>query len=158
MTDLQNIYNFMLISEKLATAGQPQAEQLQAIKAAGYETVINLATIDSKYSVLNEDEIVKELGMDYIHIPVVWSSPEPEDLQQFFAAMAANSDKKLFVHCIANMRVSAFIMLYRVIKQGVPYAKAQADMLPIWNPAESNPVWWDFIEVALKERGIVSAE
>jgi hypothetical protein len=31
-------------------------------------------------------------------------------------------------------------------------------MLSIWNPEEVNPMWWDFIEVALRERGIVSGE
>jgi protein tyrosine phosphatase (PTP) superfamily phosphohydrolase (DUF442 family) len=158
MTDLQNIYNFVQISDKLATAGQPRAEQLQVIKDAGYEIVINLANLDTKYDLPNEDELVKGLGMDYVHIPVVWSSPEPEDLHQFFATMDANSDKKVFVHCIANMRVSAFTMLYRVIKQHVPYEEAESAMLSIWNPEEVNPMWWDFIEVALRERGIVSGE
>jgi hypothetical protein len=72
--------------------------------------------------------------------------PDAADLARFFAAMDATQDKKRFVHCIANMRVSAFVMLYRVLRQGVPLDEAWATMARIWEP---NPIWHTFIREAL---------
>ena len=39
---LTSIYNYLPISDNLATSGQPTANQLIAIKAAGYTKIINL--------------------------------------------------------------------------------------------------------------------
>ena len=67
--------------------------------------------------------------------------------------MDANADKKVYVHCHVNMRVSAFVMLYRHIKLGVDLEEAQEPMLSIWNPEQGNPQWADFIEeVLIKEK------
>ena len=43
---LENIYNFVQISDRVATAGQPTEIQYPTIAAAGYQTVINLALTD----------------------------------------------------------------------------------------------------------------
>ena len=56
--------------------------------------------------------------------------------------------KKRFVHCIANMRLSAFVMLYRVLRPGVPLDEARATMAQIWEP---NPIWHQFIQEALAQ-------
>jgi protein tyrosine phosphatase (PTP) superfamily phosphohydrolase (DUF442 family) len=84
--------------------------------------------------------------MEYIHIPVVWDNPTEADLACFFETMDATQDKKRFVHCIANMRVSAFMFLYRVLRQGLPLEEARATMRQIWEP---NPIWQKFIDAAL---------
>jgi hypothetical protein len=62
--------------------------------------------------------------------------------------MEANQDKKCFVHCIANARVSAFVMLYRVLRQGVPLEEARALMQQIWTP---NETWQAFIDETLAQ-------
>lgn len=139
---LAEIYNFLPIDEQWATAGQPTAEQFPAIQQAGYAVVINLGMPDSPRAVTNEAQLVAAQGLAYIPIPVVWEAPTEADLEQFFQAMAANEDKKRFVHCIANMRVSAFTFLYRVIHQGVPIAEARQTLHKIWEP---NPIWQQFI-------------
>jgi uncharacterized protein (TIGR01244 family) len=150
MSELNSIYNFVQVTEKLATAGQPTEAQLQSIAQVGYETLINLAPSNVSHAIPTEGEIVKARGMNYIQIPVIWSQPTLEDWQAFVAAMEANQDKKVFVHCIANMRVSAFVMLYRHLKLGLSSEEAQAPMLNIWNPDEGHPVWQDFIEEVLE--------
>lgn len=154
MTELENIYNFCKVSDTLGTSGQPIVEEFPAIKAAGYEVVINLADGTSSKSVANEPEIVANLGLEYHNIPVAWGNPTLDDLEQFFALMAGNQAKKIFAHCIANYRVSAFTMLYRVIKQGVPLAEAKAFKDTVWHPEDAVPVWDEFIDEALKKYGI----
>lgn len=154
MGDLEAIYNFSAISDKLATSGQATEEQFTIVKNAGFELVINLASLDSKYDLKDEAGLVAGLGIEYINIPVIWDSPTQENLQVFFDTMEANEGKKVLVHCIANFRASAFIMLYRVIKKGVPFAEAEQHMRAIWNPEEKYPIWVDFIAKILKEYNI----
>ena len=116
MDKLNTIYNFLNLSAKLATSGQPLEEELEYISNAGFEVVINLALSDADYSLADEEGSVTKLGMEYIHIPVIWQSPTSDDLDKFFDVMEKYKNKKLFVHCAANMRVSSFVALYRVIK------------------------------------------
>jgi protein tyrosine phosphatase (PTP) superfamily phosphohydrolase (DUF442 family) len=145
-SQVSDIYNFLAISDDLGTAGQPTAEQVAALKTAGYEVVINLALGTTPRDLPHEADLVTGHGMDYIHIPVIFDNPTDTDLQRFFEAMQANQEKKCFVHCIANMRVSAFVFLYRVLQQGVAPDEAHALLHKIWQP---NAVWQRFIDDAL---------
>jgi protein tyrosine phosphatase (PTP) superfamily phosphohydrolase (DUF442 family) len=141
-----DICNFLPISDSISTSGQPSAEQLGAIRAAGYEVVINLAMPDSANALPNERELVLDQGMEYLHIPVVFDAPRAEDLAKFFQAMDRYSGKRVWVHCALNWRVSAFMFLYLVIRQGVPVDAAREQLHRIWEP---DPVWLRFINEAL---------
>ncbi|MFQ4139105.1 protein tyrosine phosphatase family protein [Nodosilinea sp. PGN35] len=143
---LQTIRNYRSLSPTLGTAGQPTAEQFKAIAEAGYAVVVNLALSTSDHAIANEAELVKSLGMTHFHIPVVWEAPTPTDLEIFFKVMDRNRDVKVFVHCALNMRVSAFVYLYRVLCLGVDPEVAIADLHSIWHP---NPTWQAFIDQAL---------
>jgi len=145
---MEQILNYLSISDALGTAGQPAAEQFAAIRAAGYEVVVNLAMPDSTNALPNEGELVAAQGMEYEHIPVVWESPTAEDLKRFFAVMDRNRGRKLFVHCALNMRVSCFVLLYRVLRLGVPAQVAWPDVLRIWQP---NEVWQRFVDQMLEQ-------
>ncbi|UCC65817.1 MAG: protein tyrosine phosphatase family protein [Anaerolineae bacterium] len=146
---MEGILNYLPISETIGTAGQPTEAQFAAIGAAGYEVVVNLAMPDSSNALPNEGELIVEQGMDYVRIPVVWDAPTMADLARFFAVMEGYRDKKVFVHCVVNMRVSVFVLLYRVLCLGVPLGEARKDMLRIWEP---NEVWQSFMEDVLSER------
>ncbi|AFZ13370.1 hypothetical protein Cri9333_2504 [Crinalium epipsammum PCC 9333] len=140
---IENIYNFFKISEFIATAGQPTLEQLTIIKLSNYQAVINLALLDSPNALPNEESIVKSLGMEYIHLPVIWENPTIEDITRFFSLMKNFSNKRVFIHCAANKRVSAFIYLYRIIYQKINKEQAQKDLHQIWIPNEK---WQNFIQ------------
>ncbi len=142
MSALEAIYNFLPLSDSIATAGQPTEAQFSAVKAAGYEVIVNLALPESTNALPHEQAIVESQGLKYVHIPVVWESPTMEDFQRFVTVLDTHSDQKVFVHCAANMRVSAFIYLYRRLK-GIPADTAQQDLQQIWTP---NETWQAFIE------------
>jgi len=146
---LAEIYNYRPVDQRLATSGQPTKGQLQEIAAAGFTTVINLALHDDpRYSLPDERGIVTSLGMDYIHIPVAFAAPAESDLLAFFAAMDARRDERLWVHCAANMRVSAFLGLYRVIRLGRDEESAFELLRGLWQP---DAVWSDFIARMLRK-------
>ena len=140
---LENIYNYLKISDKIATAGQPSVEQFSHIKEAGYQVVVNLALKDSSNALRNEKEIVENEGMQYFHIPVIWENPTEDNLQEFIQVMKTNVNQKIFVHCAANKRVSAFIYLYRSSQEGVSDEAAKKDLHQIWIP---NETWQQFIQ------------
>ena len=148
-TALTDIRAYLPISDRLATGGQVTYEQIPTLAEAGFEVVINLATADEERNG-REGFLVAQQGMTYVNIPVSWPEPSLEHLQQFFEVMRANQDRKVFVHCFANMRVSAFTYLYRTLELKDADAAARADLLKIWDPFtnEQSPQWRAFLESA----------
>lgn len=148
---ITDIYEYLAVDTTLSTSGQPTEAQLAAVAHAGFRVVINLALHnDPRYSLRDEPSLVKALGMEYIHIPVQFDAPTEADLLAFFAAMERHQGEKVMAHCAANMRVSAFLGLYRAIKLGQPVEQAFSLMKTIWEP---NPVWTTFISVMLGKQG-----
>lgn len=149
--ELSEIRNYKEYSPLFSSSGQPSEEQLEAARAAGFERVAYIAFSDSRGAIGNEDTIVKELGMDYVQVPVIWDAPTVSDFYAFAGAMQREPDKKTLLHCQANYRASAFAFLYRVLYLDVPIAEAKADMNSIWTP---NETWRDLIFAVLRDNGI----
>jgi hypothetical protein len=80
---------------------------------------------------------------------VQFQAPAAADFDLFCGLMRACENRRTFVHCAANKRVSAFVYLYRVLRQGVPEEQASQDMRAIWNP---DGVWSRFIAEQLDRR------
>ena len=139
---LDDIKNFIAVSDRLGTAGQPSETQLRDVAAAGFEVVVNLGLLDPRYGLADEAGSVTQLGLDYHHIPVDFNAPEAGDLDRFFEVMDASREKKVFVHCAANYRVSSFVALYHEARQRWTPQEADAHMRRIWEP---NETWARFI-------------
>jgi protein tyrosine phosphatase (PTP) superfamily phosphohydrolase (DUF442 family) len=142
---MKDIYHFWLYDDTLSSSGMPTAEQLKSVADAGVHVVINLAPHDVAQALPNESELVYSLGMDYVNIPIPWGAPATESLMRFMDSMDSHADKKIHVHCEANYRASAFIMLYRVLRLGWKKEDAIPVMERMWNP-EDFPVWQKFID------------
>jgi protein tyrosine phosphatase (PTP) superfamily phosphohydrolase (DUF442 family) len=140
---ITSIYNFRQATPDLATSGQPTEEQLRSMAVAGYQVVINLALHDDpRYSLEDEASSVRSLGLDYVHIPVQFAAPTIPDLERFFDAMDIHKGQRVWVHCAANMRVTAFLGLYRRLRLGWSEEEAFELMNDVWQP---NEVWSAFI-------------
>src|SRR5712672_1700286 len=142
-TALSEIYSYRAVGERLGTAGQPTESQFQSVREACFDAVINLALPTSDNALAHEGSIITGLGMSYVHIPVDFKAPTSHDFRAFCRVMEAFDDRRVFVHCAANMRVSAFVFLYRVIHQQVSVAEAERDLHAIWQPDD---VWSRFIQ------------
>ena len=142
---MKNIRDYYPINDCLVTSGQPTSQEFASIAQAGYQIVINLATSSSTNALPNEGVIVTDLGMVYVHIPVVWDRPELKDLEMFFRVMHAFSQQKVWVHCAKNMRVSCFIYLWQKYGLKLPEDRAKYPMSQIWQPTG---VWQKLIERA----------
>ena len=145
----EDIYNFLALSENLFSGGMPNHEQLTAAAQRGVEMVINLAPHEVSNALPGETELVTSLGMQYINIPVIWTTPTKDGLDRFMDIMDESQDKKILVHCQANFRATAFVALYRILRQGWNADDAMAGMHKIWD-AEDYPIWKMFSEENLK--------
>ncbi len=146
---MENIYNFLKLSDSLFCSGMPTPEQISSIAEGGVQVVINLATSKSEGWMLNEEELVEAQGIAYYSIPVDWENPTMKDLNEFMNIMDRHKHQKILVHCQANFRATGFIMLYRVNRLGWAEGNAFKDLHKIWNPVE-HPIWEKFINQSLK--------
>ena len=139
---VEDIYNYLDIEGLYATSGQPSEAQLRLIGDEGYEVVVNLAPQSKlENSVVEEAEILRDAGLEYVHIPVDFKDPTEQDFQSFVKTVS--DGRKVWVHCAANMRVSAFTYRYRTQVLGEDEARAGADLRRIWEPMG---VWSEFIK------------
>jgi protein tyrosine phosphatase (PTP) superfamily phosphohydrolase (DUF442 family) len=139
---IEDSYNFRRVSDRLSTSGAVSAEQLAGLRGEGYDAVINL--LPDHQNELDEASIVREQGLDYVHIPVDFERPTRADLDAFVEAIDALRGAKVHVHCAANYRVTAFYSLY-ALRRGV-FTEDEATELvrTIWDPADF-PAWSAFI-------------
>ena len=72
--------------------------------------------------------------MQYVHLPVSWEQPLLQDFLLFAQLLFSLKQKKVWVHCAKNMRVSCFIYLYQlhILKQSPELASYP--MSQIWQP------------------------
>ena len=70
-----------------------------------------------------------------------FDAPALADFDAFVAAMDAWADRRVFVHCAANFRVSAFMAIYGELRLGWS-AQADEHARSQWQP---NRVWQRFI-------------
>ncbi len=151
MMNTDGIFNYVEYSPTFASSGQPTKEQLAELKETGFQRVVYIAFSDQERALPAEDRIVKELGLDYVHIPVDWKKPLEREYEAFARAMAVDPERKTLLHCQANFRASVFSMLYRVLERGVPLTQAKADMNEVWVP---NQVWTDFARSVLSNNNV----
>jgi protein tyrosine phosphatase (PTP) superfamily phosphohydrolase (DUF442 family) len=133
----------------LWTSGQLSEKDIDSLPALGIEAVINLALPTSSNALPGEAERVTRQGIAYIHIPVAWERPEIHQLVQFFSMLNTFNGRKVWVHCVKNMRVSAFIYLYRRLCLAESEEASVHPMQEVWVP---NETWQAFIHSALSMR------
>lgn len=129
---LTEIYNFIALDDGTALAGMPTPDQCGEIAASGFTAVINLAPENDERALADEAAIWAGHGLTYRNIPVPWTAPEAAHLAQFEAAMDGLKGERVFVHCMANMRVTAFYGLYAMARKGWPRERAQGLIDQVW--------------------------
>ncbi len=137
-------------TDNIATSGQPDRAQIHAIADDGYEVVINLAMHDSENALPDEGSLVASLGMHYINIPVPFDEPTPEHLQEFIGMMEVLKNRRVWVHCAVNARVSAFMYHYLTKAKGMSDEQASSPLMVKWRP-KMDDVWQEFMEISNDE-------
>lgn len=104
----------------LAVIGQPTESDLRKLKEAGVKTVVNLRHAGEDQMPLSieaEGELVHELGMDYVHLPVSMKPPEEGGADETLAVAfekvlaAAREVGPVAVHCKLGQRAGAMVLI-----------------------------------------------
>ena len=113
----QPIRNFVRVNDEFCTGGQPKLEHLEQLKAEGVKAIINLRQ-PSEHRAAEEEAKAKELGLRYFNIPVVFGEPKDEQATEFLKITDDPKNRPAFIHCTAAIRVGAFWMIRRVLRDG----------------------------------------
>jgi uncharacterized protein (TIGR01244 family) len=117
------------VGDDLFIGGQPTERALRELKAKGVTTVINLRMPDEMTRIgFDEAALLKELGINYVHIPSGGAGDNgynPKQLDAFTAAQQSASGKVL-LHCTVAWRASHMWAAYLIRDRHVPVADALA--------------------------------
>jgi protein tyrosine phosphatase (PTP) superfamily phosphohydrolase (DUF442 family) len=111
------IFHFTLVSDQFCTGGQPKLEALEKLKSEGVKSILNLRQ-PSEHRAADEEAKAKELGLKYFNIPVVYRDPKEEQATEFLKITDDPTNRPIFIHCTAAIRVGAFWMIRRVLRDG----------------------------------------
>ena len=145
--ELPPIRNFFRIDKDYCSGGQPRPEHFAQLKAEGVKVVINLRPA-SEHRVELEETAVKENGLRYINIPVVFGDPKDEQVDEFLKVLDDPNNRPAFIHCAGAIRVGAFWLIRRVLRDGwtVEKAEAEAEKIGLKNAPHLNQFARGYIE------------
>jgi uncharacterized protein (TIGR01244 family) len=118
---------FARVGDDVFISGQPTERALRDLRAQGVTTVVNLRSPPEMSRVpFDEAALVKELGMEYVYLPMR-GTPElpysPAAVKSFAAAMS-NAKGKVLLHCTIAWRASHLWAAYLIQYRDVPVASA----------------------------------
>ena len=88
-------------------------------------------------------------------IASIWTAPKASEFRQFMEAMSKVGDRKVLVHCWGNVRASALVTAYRVIKKPNSRAAELNQLEEIWREVagadfSKNSTWQAFLDRSIK--------
>jgi protein tyrosine phosphatase (PTP) superfamily phosphohydrolase (DUF442 family) len=102
--------------------GQPTLETLRWLKSEGVTLVVNLRAAkenkDFAETAFSEENLVRELGMDYVSIPLGEKPSYRPQAVDTFAIVLKSHTGKAFIHCLSAGRVSYIWVAYLVRHRG----------------------------------------
>jgi outer membrane protein assembly factor BamB/protein tyrosine phosphatase (PTP) superfamily phosphohydrolase (DUF442 family) len=137
----QPIRNFLRVNKDFCTGGQPRLEHLEQLKAEGVKTIINLRQ-PSEHRAAEEEAKAKELGLRYFNIPVQFGNPNEEQVAEFLKLTDDKENLPAFIHCTAAIRVGAFWLIRRVLRDGWKFEDAEKEAEKIG--LRESPHWNEF--------------
>jgi protein tyrosine phosphatase (PTP) superfamily phosphohydrolase (DUF442 family) len=120
------IRNFLRINKEFCTGGQPKLEHLEMLKTEGVKAIINLRQ-PSEHRADEEEAKAKELGLRYFNIPVSISNLKDEQVDEFLRITDDPENRPAFIHCTGAIRVGAFWMIRRVLRDGFTVEAAEEE-------------------------------
>jgi uncharacterized protein (TIGR01244 family) len=108
---LPDIPNAVQPADHLLIGGQPDEAALRAAAAAGIQVVVNLRG-ESETIDFDEAQLVNQLGMTYVQLPISGASDlTPENVQAFDQLLESIGNQPTLMHCGSGNRVGALYAL-----------------------------------------------
>ncbi len=136
------------IHPNLMTSALPSAEDFSCMAAKGYEIVISLCQDIDSETLEDEDGLVSRAGMRYVHLPVTFEAPALKDYELLRDILRSLQNRKVWLHCARNWRVSAFMTIYHIVEMSMPHSEAEEIAYRAWQPDET---WQAFVNEAIEK-------
>jgi uncharacterized protein (TIGR01244 family) len=145
--ELSDIRNFLRINKEFCSGGQPKLEHLAKLKEEGITTIINLRA-PSEHRAAEEEAMARKLGLRYFNIPVVFGNPKDEQVAEFLKITDDLANRPAFIHCAGAIRVGAFWMIRRVLRDGwtIEAAEEEAKKIGLKESPHLNEFARDYIQ------------
>ena len=124
--ELPPIRNFVQVTPQFCTGGQPRIEHFAKLKTDGVKAVLNLRQ-PSEHRAEEERAAVEAAGLKYFNIPVVYRDPTDAQVDEFLKITDDPSNRPMFIHCTAAIRVGAFWAIRRALRDGMSIDAALED-------------------------------
>jgi protein tyrosine phosphatase (PTP) superfamily phosphohydrolase (DUF442 family) len=113
---VSGVANACQILPHVITGGQPNAAQLRALKQAGAAIVLDLRDPMEPRPV-DEPALVRELGMEYVNVPVRAGSLDDATLEKILTVLREAGSRQVFFHCGSGNRVGGALIPYFILDQ-----------------------------------------
>ena len=126
--EVPGIANYSRVDATVGCGGRVDPAAMQALKAEGYKSVINLRQASEPGADIDAGRAAAEkAGLQYIHLPFSAAAPDTTTVDRFLTAVADTSNQPVFIHCGSANRVGGLWMIKRVLRDNWPVQKAQAE-------------------------------
>ena len=106
---------FQTVTESLAIGNVVSPAELREVAQKGYRTIVDLCT-PAEGNQLNAEEM-KQLGFEYISVPVDRQNLKPETLQGFMEAVTSAS-QPIYTRCASGLRAGVMTLLSLADREG----------------------------------------
>src|SRR5215208_530 len=157
--DAAPIRNFLRVNKDFCTGGQPRLEHLEKLKAEGVKAIINLRQ-PSEHRAAEEEAKSKQLGLRYFNIPFAFANPKDEQATEFLKITDDPENRPAFIHCTAAIRVGAFWMIRRVLRDGwsIEDAEKEAEKVGLRESPHLNEFARKYIEKHRKQGALLPSQ
>ncbi len=137
------------IHADLMTSGLPASQDFAVMAQQGYEVVVSLChPKDATRFEEDEDALVGEAGIAYIHLPICFEELELSDYEMLRDILRALHGRKVWLHCTHNKRVSILMYIYNIIERSLSVPEAKMLLHAVWEPDNDRQA---FIDEALEK-------
>lgn len=124
----EGITNFTKVDAVVACGGATTTAALTGLKNDGFKSVINLRLATENGANIEENTAqAKQLGLNYFHLPMSGSQPDPKVVDEFLNVVANKANQPVYIHCGSANRVGAVWLVKRVVQDGWPIDKATTE-------------------------------
>lgn len=113
---VSGVANACQILPTVITGGQPNAAHLRALKEAGGGIVLDVRD-PMEPRPIDEATMVRELGMEYVNVPVRAGSLDDSTLDRILGVLRDAGDRTIFFHCGSGNRVGGALIPYFILDQ-----------------------------------------
>jgi len=123
LSALRGVMNAAQPLPNLATSGQPRAEQFEALRAAGAEVILDIRD-PMEPRPLDEAEVVRKLGMEYVNVSVRQGALDDSTMEAVLAELRRNRERPVLLHCASANRVGGVLIPYLILDHAMEEAEA----------------------------------